>query len=40
MIMSLIDRFYDVDTGKVKIDDIDIKNAKLKSLRDNVSMVL
>lgn len=39
-IMSLINRFYDIDSGTIKIDDVDIKDVSLRSLRDNISMVL
>lgn len=36
---SLIPRFYEIDKGSIKIDDIDIKNLKLKSLRDVIGVV-
>lgn len=36
---SIIPRFYEVDSGAVKIDDIDIKDIKLKSLRNNIGIV-
>lgn len=36
---SLIPRFYDVTKGKIKIDDIDIKDMKLDSLRNNIGIV-
>ncbi|GFR35863.1 ABC transporter ATP-binding protein [Thermobrachium celere] len=36
---SLIPRFYDVDSGNIYIDDIDIKDIKLKSLRQNIGIV-
>ncbi len=36
---SLIPRFYDVTEGSVTIDGIDIRDVKLKSLRDNIGMV-
>lgn len=39
-IMSLIARFYDPISGNVKVDGIDIRDVKLRSLRDNISMVL
>ena len=35
----LIPRFYDVTDGEICIDDIPIKNIKLKSLRQNVGFV-
>lgn len=37
---SLLNRFYDPVEGEILIDDIDIKNVSLTSLRDNISMVL
>lgn len=36
---NLIPRFYDVDSGTVMIDGKDVKDIKLKSLRDNIGMV-
>ncbi|CDF57474.1 ABC transporter ATP-binding protein [Thermobrachium celere] len=36
---SLIPRFYDVDSGNIYIDDIDVKDIKLKSLRQNIGIV-
>jgi ATP-binding cassette subfamily B protein len=39
-LVSLIPRFYDPDTGRVKIDGADIRSFKLKSLRDQISYVL
>ncbi len=39
-IASLIPRFYDPVAGRVLIDGIDLKDIKLKSLRENISMVL
>lgn len=36
---SLIPRFYDVDNGNICIDDIDIKNIRIKSLRKNIGIV-
>ncbi len=38
-ICSLIPRFYEVTEGDILIDDINIKNIKLKSLRDNIGIV-
>lgn len=37
---ALIPRFYDVTEGELLIDGINIKDLTLKSLRDNISMVL
>lgn len=39
-IMYLINRFFDPDSGQIKIDDIDIRDITLKSLHENISMVL
>lgn len=38
-IINLIERFYDPDSGKVLIDNQDIKNVTIKSLRENISLV-
>ena len=38
-ILNLIPRFYDCTGGDIKIDDQSIKNKRLSSLRDNVSLV-
>lgn len=38
-IVNLIPRFYDVKSGKVLIDGINVKDMTLKSLRDNISIV-
>ncbi len=39
-IVSLIPRFYDVDSGKVLIDNYDVRDLTLQSLRRHVGMVL
>lgn len=39
-IMNLVNRFYDVDSGRITYDGIDIRDIQLKSLRDNVGIVL
>ncbi|MGN1129681.1 MAG: ABC transporter ATP-binding protein [Candidatus Flemingiibacterium sp.] len=39
-IVSLIERFYDPISGSVKLDGVDIKNATVRSLRSQISMVL
>ena len=39
-IANLIGRFYDPTDGNITIDGVDLKNASLRSLRDNVSIVL
>jgi ATP-binding cassette subfamily B protein len=36
---SIIPRFYEVDNGSVKIDGVDIRDIKLKSLRNNIGIV-
>lgn len=36
---SLIPRFYDVTDGKVLVDGVDIRDIKIKSLRDNIGIV-
>ncbi|MBN1937367.1 MAG: ABC transporter ATP-binding protein [Anaerolineae bacterium] len=37
---SLIPRFYDVTDGAIRLDDYDIRDLKLKSLREQISIVL
>jgi ATP-binding cassette subfamily B protein len=39
-VSRLLDRFYDVKTGSVRIDDHDIRDLTLDSLRANVGIVL
>lgn len=39
-ITNLITRFYDIDSGSITIDGIDIKNIKRENLRSNIAMVL
>ena len=36
---SLIPRFYDVTAGAVKIDGCDVRDIRLKSLRDHIGIV-
>ena len=38
-IVSLLPRFYDVKSGSIKIDGIDIRDYSLKSLRQNIAVV-
>ena len=38
-LVNLIPRFYDVTSGCIKIDGIDIRDAQIKSLRDNIALV-
>ncbi len=37
--VSLIPRFYDVTSGKITLDGIDIRNFKVQSLRDKIGVV-
>jgi len=39
-IISMIPRFYDATSGAVKIDDLDIKDVKIHSLREQIGIVL
>lgn len=39
-LVSLIPRFYDVTSGSIKVDGIDIRDVKQRSLRDKIGMVL
>ena len=38
-ILNLIPRFYDVQSGDILIDNQSIYKAKIKSLRNNISLV-
>lgn len=38
-IVNLLPRFYDIKSGSIKFDGIDIKNIDIKSLRNNISFV-
>lgn len=38
-IINLLPRFYDIDSGRITIDGIDIKDLTLKSLRHSIGMV-
>lgn len=38
-IVNLLPRFYDIKSGSIEIDNINIKNYSLDSLRSNISMV-
>lgn len=38
-IVNLLPRFYDVKSGAVKIDDINIKDISMESLRNNIAVV-
>lgn len=39
-IVSLIPRFYDVTSGAVKIDDVNVKDVTIQSLRSQIGIVL
>jgi subfamily B ATP-binding cassette protein MsbA len=39
-IVNLVPRFYDVTTGRVLVDGIDVRDATLSSLRSQIGMVL
>lgn len=39
-VINLLMRFYNVDSGSIKIEDVDIKDVTKKSLRSNYGMVL
>lgn len=38
-VVSLLPRFYDIKSGSIKFDGVDIRNFDLNSLRDNISFV-
>lgn len=37
--LNLIPRFYDIDEGRILIDDIDIRDLTMRSLRSNIALV-
>ena len=39
-IINLLMRFYDIDSGEITLDGVNIKDITLKDLRDNVGIVL
>lgn len=39
-ITNLINRFYDISSGRITIDGVDIRNLKRDNLRENIAMVL
>jgi ATP-binding cassette subfamily B multidrug efflux pump len=39
-IISLLNRMYEVNSGKIKIDDVPVENWDLESLRKNIGVVL
>ena len=39
-IINLVNRFYDIEQGSIKIDSIDLKDYELSSLRSHIAVVL
>lgn len=39
-IVNLLSRFYEIDQGRITVDDIDVKDIKLNSLRNHLAVVL
>ncbi|MGB7394079.1 MAG: ABC transporter ATP-binding protein, partial [Pricia sp.] len=39
-IINLLGRFYEIDSGCIEVDGVDIKDFKLNSLRDHIAVVL
>jgi ATP-binding cassette, subfamily B, multidrug efflux pump len=39
-IINLLPRFYDVTSGAVRIDGIDVRDVSMKSLREQIGIVL
>lgn len=39
-IINLLNRFYEINKGNITIDDVNIKDVKLASLRDQIAVVL
>ncbi|WCN37359.1 ABC transporter ATP-binding protein [Aneurinibacillus uraniidurans] len=39
-LISLIPRFYDVESGSIRIDEYDVRDVTMKSLRSQIGMVL
>ncbi|WP_461612892.1 ABC transporter ATP-binding protein [Clostridium sp. Marseille-QA1073] len=39
-VINLLTRFYDINSGEIKIDGLDIKNYTINSLRENIGVVL
>ena len=38
-LVNLIPRFYDVSSGAIRIDDVDVRDVSIKSLRANIGLV-
>ena len=39
-VTNLLNRFYDIDSGKITIDGVDIRDYRMSDLRRNIAMVL
>lgn len=39
-IINLLNRFYELDSGVISVDDVDIESVDLKSLRNHIAVVL
>lgn len=39
-VINLLNRFYEIDAGSIRVDGIDIKDITLKSLREEIAVVL
>ena len=39
-VTNLLNRFYDIESGTITIDGVDIKNMRMSELRKNIAMVL
>jgi subfamily B ATP-binding cassette protein MsbA len=39
-IINLLNRFYDVDNGSIRVDGFDIRNVRIKSLRRQIGVVM
>lgn len=39
-VTNLLNRFYDIDSGSITVDGVDIRNIKRSFLRENIAMVL
>jgi ABC-type multidrug transport system fused ATPase/permease subunit len=39
-LVSLIPRFYDVSSGQVQVDDVDVREYRLRPLRERIALVL
>ena len=39
-VVSLLSRFYDIDSGEIRIDGTDIRDVTLQSLRERVGVIM